>query len=267
MLRRALVLATAFVACAAVWSVRRHARAPGPDALIGLWMAEDIHVPADPMHMYYFHKGGKGLYRYGQVGHNNTNSFDWRVTDGDKLELLFRKTGERARTRFVIGQEGGRRTLELADDPRAATPTRYRYLPANLDAEGTGGALTLPVEENHFDGGGIADRIWMDLRRYATGGMGFVMYQLSDHPSQPGWKIGWHHRGDFDDWSTEQLIFRVEPGRPEPGALRLRFLLTGQEVTSPITITRDRDRRTLTLERDPRNFHARTRLLDAGPSF
>jgi hypothetical protein len=261
MSKRALTLSAIVFACATVWVVLRNARAPGPEALLGLWTAEEVRAPADPMHLYYFHKGGKGLYRYGQLGHNNTNSFDWRL-DGDKLELLFRKTGERASTRFVIRQEEGRRTLELQADPRAATPTRYRYLPANLGVEATGGALALPAADLPAEGGGIADRIWMDLRRYATGGMGFVMYQLSDHPSQPGWKIGWHHRGDFDEWSTEQLIFRQEPG-----ALRLRFLLTGQEVTSPIAIDRDRDHRRLTLERDPRNFHARTRLIDAGPSF
>jgi hypothetical protein len=229
-------------------------------------MAEEVRAPADPMHLYYFHKGGKGLYRYGQLGHNQTNSFDWRL-DGDKLELLFRKTGERARTTFLIRHEEGRRTLELRSDPRAATPTRYRFAPATLAELGP---LAMPAQvieagqAGEGVAGGVVDHMWIDLTKFATGGMGFSMYQLSRHPAQPGWQIGWYHRGDFDDWTTERMTYRVEGP-----SLRTHFSLRGDEHVTPFVLAEDpRQRGTaLTLASDARNFFARSRFLDAGPSF
>ena len=273
MIKRALTLASITVLGAALGLAVWTARAPRPDQLLGLWRAEEAwRGPGDAMHFYYFHKGGKGLYRYGQIGHNATHSFDWRL-EGDRLVLLFRKAGERATTRVAIVEENGRRVLELADDPRATQPTRYRFVPPNLsadlDAEATGGPLALPDGEPAVataTPAAMGGRMWIDLRRYATGGMGYSMYQLSEHPAQAGWKIGWHHRGDFDDWTTELLVYRVDGGAGG-AALRLHFLLRDQAETTPAALSQDRGRRLLTLERDPRDFYARARFVDAGPSF
>ena len=228
--------------------------------MLGLWMEREVRVASDEMRFYYFHKGGKGLYRYGQVAHNQTSSFDWKL-DGDTLVLLFRKTGERAVTRFALGGEKDSRTLTLLDDPRGAAGTRYRYKPSALDVELLG-PLSIPDAHAADEGTSIAGRMWIDMRHYATGGMGFQMYQLSEHTAAPGWMYGWHHRGDFDDWSTENLFYKLEPG-----SLRLQFILRGDELVSPIELGNKGNTRTLTLTRDPRNFLARTSLLDAGRSF
>ena len=269
----ALVVAAVVVAWGAgsAWHARR---GPRPAELLGLWMESDPRQISDEMRFYYFHQGGKGLYRYGQVGHNQTHSFDWRVDDGGRLELAFRKRGERGVTRVVLGDEGGRRTLTLLDDPRGPSGpgrVRYRATPTSLtsgadELVALAGPLAL-VERPaiHDDAEAVAGRMWIDLRRWATGGVGFVLYQLSDVTPrgwQAGWKLGWHHVGDFDDWTTETLAYRAEPG-----ALRLRFLLRGDEAVTPAELGRVDGTRTLTVPRDPRNFRHRTRLVDAGPSF
>jgi len=252
-----LLLALVFVG--ALFGARALRRTP-PEALFGLWTEREVAGPSDEMRFYYFHKGGKGLYRYGQAAHNQTSSFDWKL-DGDKLDLYFRKTGEKAVTRFVLGGEKDKRTLTLVDDPRGAPNTRYRYKPTLLDAE-TFGPLSLLDARATDESNAIVGRMWIDMKHYATGGRGFVMYQLSEHTAAPGWYYGFYHRGDFDDWTTENLFYE-----PLPSALRLHFILRGDELVSPIELGNDRDARTLSITRDPRNFLARTRLRDAGRSF
>jgi hypothetical protein len=242
------------------------------EQVVGLWRLGDARTISDDPVFYYFHKGGKGLYRYGQVGHNQTHSFDWAL-EGDALALTFRKAGEHARTRFVLGEGDGGRTLTLLEDPRARQQkpgrVRYKYTPTSLDESATsvddlGGPLALPSEDAAAEDASVAGRIWMDLQRYATGGMGFRMYQLSEHAvgGSPGGKLGWYHHGDFDDWSTETLAYRHEPS-----ALRLRFLLRNEERVTSIELRPARDRRTLFLARDPRNFFHVGRFVDAGRSF
>ena len=239
-------------------------RGPSRDALLGLWIENEARAPADPLHLYYFHQDGQGLYRYGQLAYNQTHSFDWHL-DGDRLALRFRKTGERAVTRVIVGEENGRRTLRLEQDPRSPKPTRYRYVPANLD---TTGPLSLGTVSDRLGSappqGQLAGRMWIDHKKFATGGMGFSLYQLSAHPSQPGWRIGWHHRGDFDDWSTERLDYRFDER-----VLRLRYTLRNEDQATPFRVDQDAGARRprLTLEHDPRNFQAPGVFLDAGASF
>ncbi len=86
--------------------------------------------------------------------------------------------------------------------------------------------------------------------------------QLSEHATAQGWRRGWHHLGDFDDWTTETLEYRHEAG-----ALSLRFPLRGGDASTSVTIGQERDQRVLLLMRDPRNFYHRSRFVDAGPSF
>jgi hypothetical protein len=239
------------------------------DRLLGLWAVEDVGVPTDPMHFYYFHKGGHGLYRYGWVGYNQTNSFDWSV-EGDKLVLRFRKTGERATTTFTIRGEGDHRWLALASDPRGETGLRYRFRPVRPSNLGEGldeniVALELPDQAVSSEVNALEGRIWLDYKKYATGGSGFSMYQLANRVQKAGWRVGWHHVGDFDDWTTELLSYRVDGN-----ALRLSFVFReGREGHSetPFEISRDRDRTVARLARDPRNFSAATRFVDGGPSF
>jgi hypothetical protein len=260
MKRPRLFLACALLAGIALFVMSRTVRRPTPEALLGLWLAEDaLRAPSDEMHFYYFHKGGEGLYRYGQVGHNQTHSFDWTLA-GDRLELFFRKAGERASTRFTLREENGRRTLELAADPRAPVRTRYHLQPSNLEIEGPLALDGPPSSEGSR--GDPRLRMWMHLQHYATGGHGFVMYQLSGHPAQPGWRVGWFHRGDMDDWTTELLGYRLSQD-----TMQLRFVLEGKEYSTPATFFFGAEGNQLFLTRDPRNFLARTALRDAGPSF
>jgi len=248
----------------ALVALRAYRARPAPAQLLGLWSLTEAREVTDELRFYYFHEGGKGLYRYGQVGHNQTHSFDWSL-EGDRLVLSFRKTGEQARTQILLAEEGGRRSLTLVEDPRGPGRVRYTHRPSNLglDADALGGPLSLSMTAaDERAQGALAGRMWMDLRRYATGGSGFVMYQLSEHELGGGLRLGWHHQGDFDDWSTESMSYREEPG-----ALRLRFHLRREEAVTPVELEQARDRRVLTLLRDPRNFLHRTRLVDAGRSF
>jgi hypothetical protein len=254
-----LVLSIAAVAAFHFAKARAH-----PSAVVGLWVDREPRELADEMRFYYFGKEGHGLYRYGQAGYNQTHSFDWRVR-GDTLELKFRKSGQLATTRFQLGEEDGRRTITLKDDPRGPGGVRYRYVPSRLDLAGP---LALP-DVDHLvaaptDGaqGAVVGRMWIALQRYATGGMGFSMYQFSEHGTSSGWRRGWHHLGDFDDWTTETLEYR-----DDAGALSLRFPLRGGDATTPLELSRERDERVLRLSRDPRNFYHRSRFVDAGPSF
>ena len=91
--------------------------------LVGLWASAWGGAEGDPLRFYYFHDGGRadaasavGLYRYGRVGLNQTNSFDWSV-DGDRVTFTFRKTGEKRTARFRITSENGTRAMVLDGDP------------------------------------------------------------------------------------------------------------------------------------------------------
>lgn len=227
------------------------------DKLQGLWSRYDERPDGHPLRFYYFHGNGQGLYRYGKVGWTQTHSFDYRV-QGSKLELVFRKRGQRHRTRFEIGDEGGQKVLRLQDDPREAG-AQYRYQAAPVHMK--------RVEESEdASPKGPGNRLWMDFRNYATGGHEFSMYQLNA-PAIDGRGIGWFHRGDFDDWSTESLQYRLQGH-----TLELYFELNERFEVVPFRIEtsgkgKDGKKRVLRLQDDPRNFWLDTSYKDAGPSF
>ena len=119
-----LIAAAAFVAMLGLrfaTTSSSHSRAPSlrsspfdPKEVAGLWSRwPDAKSDGDGVRFYFFHENGIGLYRYGQIGLNTTNSFDWAV-DGDELVLTFRKTGEVKRSKFVVDGK----QLTLLDDPK-----------------------------------------------------------------------------------------------------------------------------------------------------
>ncbi len=218
------------------------------DPLVGLWSAHPVGPGAAPVRFYYFHGDGHGLYRYGRVGRTNTNSFDYAI-DGDVLVLRFRKSGAEHRIHFQIEQHDGRAELVLEVDPRQGGEgrlVRERSTPVEHDL----GARQLV---------GVGGRMWFDRTVYATGGYGFSLYQFRA-AGIDGRGTGWFHRGDFDDWSTESLVYRELGDR-----LEFEFSDGTREVT-PHVITPG-ETRVLELAADPRDFWHPHRYTDAGPSF
>ena len=194
-------------------------------------------------------------YRYGRLGHTNTNSYRYRITDGGRVELSFNKSGERYGVGFRIqmGQDG-RRVLRLEKDPReGGSPHEYAYVPPPpLSRSLEASARPMPP----------SGHMWICMREYATGGQGFEIYQFTP-AGIDGRGTGWHHRGDFDDWSTESLTYRIEPQR-----LHVRFELTGEEHRSAYSVNEGGDQgRRLLLADDPRNFMHGSRFADMGKSF
>lgn len=255
-MRRALVI---FLAASAIsglialhGATRGESPATAPDladvdaarALQGLWNKYPVGELGDPVRFYYFHDGGVGLYRYGRQGFTNTNSFDWSAQDG-VLKLRFRKTGETYAVRYSL-EEGGR-VLVLADDPKEPGGARY------VKERG-------PVEADLAPLGPPSGSMWIWQQRFATGGSGFSIYQLAP-AAIDGRGIGWHHRGDFDDWSTEALRYRVVNGR-----ITFRFELTGEEHTTRFSLEGG-DKGVLHLVEDPRNWWQRSSFKYMGKSF
>lgn len=222
------------------------ARIDATRKLAGIWWAAGTDR-TQTQRFYYFHGDGKGLFRYGAPGLTNTHSFDYAV-DGDELMLTFRKTGDRHVVRFSMQPgQGGTTTLELSDDPRGRGSTTWvreseRTVGPHADADDFG-------------------RMWIDLKRYATGGQGFALYQLRA-PGIDGRGTGWFHRGDFDDWSTEALTYRRTGD-----TLELTFEITGQTFTTPYAIEGAGKNRTLRLDTDPRDYGLHHRYVDGGASF
>lgn len=245
--------------------------APGPEdtcerdavdpALVGIWHRFDALAEGDRMRFYFFHERGFGLYRYGKVGLTNTHSFDYRA-DGDVLELTFRKTGERRRVPYRLEEQGGRTWLVLADDPREDGGARYFKAPPAAAAacadmpEVTGPQGHVPAASDRIGG-----RLWGEEVRYATGGMGFSIYQLQPQAID-GRGVGWHHRGDYDEWTTETLTYRQRGDR-----LALSFPLRHDGGETAITVAGDGDDRTLHLADDPRDFWRPHTYRDMGPTF
>lgn len=224
--------------------------------LSGIWWRYEAGLEGEPVRFYYFHGDGTGLYRYGRVGLTNTHSFDYDV-QGDTLVIDFRKTGEHHEIGFslVPGREQGqsRDWLKLHDDPREAGPAQYfRESEQTVRAVDTAAPL----------GPAPAGHMWIDLRHYATGGQGFAMYQFRP-AGIDGRGMGWFHRGDFDDWSTESLSYRIVGDRIE-----LSMSLAGTRETTSFGVQADDEgARWLQLDTDPRDFWQRHRYLDMGPSF
>lgn len=226
------------------------------DPLRGLWTRYEQRGEGDPLRFWYFHGDGHGLYRYGKVGLANTHSFDYAIS-GDTLELTFRKTGERHRIDVHIERDDHDRTwLHMHDDPREPG-ARYRRIDSELDLE----QAAARWNAGPLDHAGIGDRLWIDYRSYATGGAGFAMYQLG-HTQIDGRGVGWFHRGDFDEWTTESLTYRIAGEQ-----LELFFDLAEQPNSSGHRVVDDADGRVLELEEDPRDFWAAHRYRDGGKSF
>ncbi|MEZ4382026.1 MAG: hypothetical protein R3A79_11815 [Nannocystaceae bacterium] len=228
--------------------------AAGEDPLVGVWQQFEAHAEGDRVRFYYFHGDGHGLYRYGKVGLTNTHSFDYAV-EGESLRLRFRKDDADATTEFALAADpdvDGRTWITMADDPRGEG--RYFRDPRTPSALCEGAAAGA--------GAGIGNRLWSDERSFAAGGMGFAMYQLQPQTID-GRGVGWFHRGDFDEWTTEALTYRRQGDR-----LTLHFMLRGEAETTAIEVRQvGEDERYLVLDDDPRDYWTRHRYRDRGPSF
>jgi hypothetical protein len=251
------------------------ARADATAALKGLWSRYPDGAGRDdaPVAFYYFHDGGIGLYRYGQVGFNTTNSYRWALAShhgATVLVLTYTKTGE-VQHLLIRLDDAGRRSLTIVRDPRnpGASETVYVWMPPS-----SVGAVAPDLETSSAElssssssAGRIDDRLWIDERRFKTGGMGFSLYQLRK-AGIDGRGTGWHHVGDYDDWSTEALTYRLVRGEAGVDRLDLAFSLRGDRTTTPFrVVVDDRGARTLILENDPRDFQATHIFADGGPSF
>lgn len=224
------------------------------EALAGIWWKQLPDVDGSPVAFYYFHGDGKGLYRYGRVGLSNTHSFDYDVVDGELL-LRFRKTGEQHQIAYRTEHEGARDWLTLDYDPQEeAHGTRYfREQPGPIDPHG-------PIDAAADLGPAPAGHMWIDLKRHATGGYAFSMYQFRP-AGIDGRGVGWFHRGDFDDWSTESFTYRIANER-----IDVHFTLADQGELTPFVVETGQPR-TLRLEADPRDYWRGHRYQDMGPSF
>lgn len=251
-------------------------------ALAGVWWKHEPGVTGDPLRFYYFHGDGTGLYRYGQVGHAYTHSFDYDV-DGGQLHLRFRKTGASHEVRFSVrpGTNGHRDFLVLHDDPRESDATEYFRENERPRPRLSGALLGDPTLRADFGatlersaelGPAPAGHMWIDLQRYATGGQGFFFYQFRP-VGVDARGVGWFHRGDFDDWSTESFSYRiVDADGPRP-RLELHFDIagttevTGFSIGSIDSIGGTGNARAMTVREDPRDFGQTHVYRDAGRSF
>lgn len=246
----------------ALAAVRGPVAADAGDArLKGLWSRHSPQKEGDPVRFHYFHDDGIGLYRYGRLGLNNTHSYTWTTTSesaaGGELKLTFKKTGAEASTAYRIEKDpDGTEVLLLAEDPYEPRPVRYRKVAPPVGSDDETG------DPNDVGGAGHPfARMWMHQTRYATGGMGFHIYQLKE-PALDGRGVGWFHTGDFDNWSTETLFYRLTGN-----TLELHFPLRGERHQSAIVVGESAGHRVIDLASDPRNFWQRQVYVDGGASF
>jgi hypothetical protein len=234
------------------------------DPLVGVWSKYENGPLGAPVRFYYFHGDGIGLYRYGKVGLTNTNSYDYEIK-GDALSLTFRKTGARHQVRFRMEPDPnkkGRDWLVLEGDPRDPG-ARYFRDKAEPVSESANEPLLLPGF-NTTDGAQTASpsgRMWINLTHYATGGAGFAIYQFRE-AGIDGRGAGWFHQGDFDDWSTESLAYRLFGDKIE-----LAFELRRERAISEFCIKGEGKDRRFALHNDPREFWLKRAFQDMGKSF
>lgn len=264
------------------------------DAVRGLWSRHPYGSGPEsaPVAFYYFHTDDIGLYRYGKAGYNNTHSYHWSA-DGSSITLDYNKRGLRQVLQVRL-EPGTPKTMIVTDDPNnpGVTETRYTWVPppdfgsvaADLfDDDDSNSAAS----DDAAGKVGVDNRLWMDLEVYKTGGMGFSLYQLRE-AGIDGRGTGWHHLGDFNDWSTEALSYRLlranqaqesAPAAVIDGAeaaqnaqgIDLQFSLRGERSSSALRVghrsANGKDVRFLTLQSDPRAFWSTHSYDDAGPSF
>lgn len=250
--------------------------------LRGVWSKYEAKKEGDLVRFYYFHSDGIGLYRYGRLGLTYTNSFNYRV-EKNQLILTFRKTGEKHVIPIVVEKDpkNKQRTwLTLGNDPREKDASNKYFRDArNHDTtidiavqelahdpifmQLTHGSSMNPHSFNTDNTNNIGNRLWIDEKKFATGGMGFSMYQLLD-TAIDGRGVGWFHQGDYDDWSTESLSYRVIKDRIE-----MKFGVRGETHTMHWSLENPQDpkQRMLVIDDDPRNFWHYRKYADKGPSF
>jgi len=236
----------------------QHDDAVQAKSIEGLWEKR----AGDKIRFYYFHQGGVGLYRYGKVGFNYTNSYTYKVEEGE-IVLTFNKTGQVHRVPFELNKG----TMTLKKDPREfgkRVVYKKRMGPMNDQS--------ISLWSNHVQGlaqnpvGPNAPlrpqgQMWIDAQRYTNGELRFQIYQFAIG-APDGRGAGWHHRGDFSDWSTEGFSYRFNPKD-----VTLRFDLTGEEHTSPYRLQSKGETTLFSLGDDPRNFWHRTDFKHMGKSF
>lgn len=230
-------------------------------ALAGMWWWKSLPgLDGSDVGFYYFHGDGKGLYRYGKVGLVNTHSFDYDVRDGT-LVLEFRKTGVRHELPFAVESEGAIDWLTLDYDPETQTHgARYfRDQPGPIAPHPAPDQATDHVAGSNL-GQPPAGHMWIDLERYATGGIGFHMYQFRP-AGIDGRGVGWFHRGDFDDWTTEAFTYRIAGAQ-----VSMHFTLADRSEVSGFSVDPEKPR-TLRFEADPSDFWHPHAYLDMGVSF
>lgn len=252
----------------------------------GVWMRYKGRAHGQDIRFWYFHGDGKGLYRYGRVGWTQTHSFDYSL-DGQRITLTFRKSGVSHSSTLELGQrvdpDSGRteRWLEFADDPREAGARYHLESMGPQQADHPMAAeLQAMAQIRDFDPGvegsdeqraapkSPSNRVWIDFRKHASGGTRFQMYQFN-RAGIDGRGIGWYHDGDFDDWSTEALTYRIDSGA-DRSRIELNFDLAGTHHDSQLRFNpagNSGERASIVLDRDPRDFWRPHAYFDAGPSF
>ena len=232
------------------------------DPLRGLWTQWESQSEGEPVSFWYFHGDGKGLYRYGLIGLTNTHSFDYVVRGSGEdfdLDLRFRKSGDAHDLRAHIRSDSESTWLTFDGDPRVPGAS-YRLIDSSLDLADRM-SRRADTQSREAAKPGIGDRLWIDYRNHATGGSEFHMYQLAK-TALDGRGVGWFHRGDFDNWSTESLTYRIDGDEIE-----LYFDLYEDDNTTKFRIVESNELRELILDEDPRDFWATHRYKDGGRSF
>ena len=230
---------------------------PKADVLKGLWFRDEPGGLGAPVRFYYFHGDGNGLYRYGRLGYTNTNSYDYQVKD-NTLTLSFRKTGVEHQSKFRLETRDGLEWLILEDDPKEPGARYFR----ERQQMSTEGPLGWEFDTQYTDSTARIDGyMWIEVTDFKTGGSGFAIYQLRE-AGIDGRGTGWFHQGDFNDWSTESLQYRLYQDR-----LELAFELRPEQHTTQFKVCTKDKKRTLHLEQDPRNFWHRRCFQEMGKSF
>lgn len=220
------------------------------DPLAGMWLRQGADGDSELFRFYYFHGDGKGLYRYGRRELNQTNSFDYRVRN-ESLVLKFRKNGVQHETSFKLERGAQGAILRLTKDPKEPGASYRKVAPPMR-----GQAQAEPTKA------GIGNSMWIHTRSYAKGGGEFGMYQFNA-PAMDGRGVGWFHRGDFDDWSTESFRYKVQGSHLQ---MDFEYHQRSEQSTYEI-VNGPRNTRFMTLHEDPRNYWLDRRYRHMGPSF